>query len=269
MPRVYTASLVSTFSPSLLNELRVGYRKSSYVSWSSFERPDASGQEAAQSLLTTNGLPYIPKTALFAENFLPFNFASTRASYSPIYDYVDTLSWNKGKHAFKVGGEVRFQNSDGWNSEYLIPYVNLGAGAFPVQGLDTDSVPGLVAQNQTVAQQILLDLSGSVSSIQEGFSISGSKDPVFLDYREEKQKRRDYHQRDWTIFLKDDWKVRPNLTLNIGLRYEFFGVPWEARGSYPTRRRKRWLIRNFRRSFNGCAVSRQEFSKPRPESPQR
>ena len=104
--------------------------------------------------------------------------------------------------------------------------MNLGAGAFPVQNLDSASVTGLVAQNATVAQQILLDLSGSVDSIREGFSISGSKDPVFLDYRDQKQKRRNYHQRDWTAFIKDDWKIRPDLTLNLGVRYEFFGVPW-------------------------------------------
>src|SRR5207244_10041841 len=151
VPRVFMGSLVSTVSPTVLNELRVGFRKSSYISWSPFERPDAVGKEAAQYLPITNGLPYGPKASLFADNFLPFNFASTRASASPIYDYVDTLSWNKGKHAFKLGGEVRYQNSNGWNSEYLIPNVFMGAGAFPVQGLDA-SVPGLVAQNQTVAQ---------------------------------------------------------------------------------------------------------------------
>src|SRR6185503_12502213 len=78
--------------------------------------------------------------------------------------------------------------------------------------------------------QILTDLSGSVGSIQQGFSISGSKNPKFLDYRDEKQKRRDYHQRDWTVFVKDDWKVSPSVTLNVGVRYEYFGVPWEAEG---------------------------------------
>jgi hypothetical protein len=230
LPRVYTVSLVSTLSPSLLNEFRGGYRRSSFLSWGSFERPDSQGREAAQYVPSANGLPYVPKSILFPEHFLPFNFSSTRASASPIFDYVDTLSWTHGKHLFKFGGEVRYQDSNGWNSEYLIPCVNLGAGAFPVQGLDNVSVPGLAAQNQTVAQQILLDLSGSVDSIREGFSISGSKDPVFLDYRDQKQKRRDYHQRDWTVFVKDDWKIRPNLTLNIGVRYEFFGVPWEAHG---------------------------------------
>src|SRR5215475_4048519 len=230
VPRVYTVSLVSTLSPALLNEFRGGFRKSSFISWGPFERPDSVGREAAQYIPTANGLPYVPKSILFSEHFLPFNFSSTRESASPVFDYVDTLSWTRGKHAFKFGGEVRYQDSNGWNAEYLIPYVNLGAGAFPVQGLDGVSVSGLVAQNQTVAQNILLDLSGSVDSIREGFSISSSKDPVFLDYRDQKQKRRDYNQRDWTAFVKDDWKIRPDLTLNIGLRYEFFGVPWEAKG---------------------------------------
>ena len=35
---------------------------------------------------------------------------------------------------------------------------------------------------------------------------------------------------DWNRFVADDWKVSPRLTLNVGVRYEVFGFPYEVNG---------------------------------------
>jgi hypothetical protein len=35
---------------------------------------------------------------------------------------------------------------------------------------------------------------------------------------------------DFNLFIADDWKVAPSLTFNMGVRYEFFGLPWEVNG---------------------------------------
>ena len=35
---------------------------------------------------------------------------------------------------------------------------------------------------------------------------------------------------DWSGFVQDDWKVNPRLTLNLGLRYDFYGYPVDTRG---------------------------------------
>ena len=35
---------------------------------------------------------------------------------------------------------------------------------------------------------------------------------------------------DFNLFLADDWKLSPSLTLNVGVRYEFFGLPTEVNG---------------------------------------
>ena len=39
-----------------------------------------------------------------------------------------------------------------------------------------------------------------------------------------------YRTSDYGIFFQDDWKVKSNLTFNIGFRYEFYGPPTEASG---------------------------------------
>src|SRR5262249_17330145 len=55
----------------------------------------------------------------------------------------------------------------------------------------------------------------------------------YVDLRSAKQRGTDYHQNEWDVFLKDDWKVKRSLTLNIGMRYEYYGVPWDVRGLTP------------------------------------
>ena len=46
----------------------------------------------------------------------------------------------------------------------------------------------------------------------------------------ENQGALDYHQNSYDFFIKDDWKIQKNLTLNLGLRYEKYGVPFIAHG---------------------------------------
>ena len=41
---------------------------------------------------------------------------------------------------------------------------------------------------------------------------------------------KDFHQNEWGVFFKDDWKFRNDLTINVGLRYDYYGVPYEQNG---------------------------------------
>jgi len=231
-PRVVTGSLVSTLSPTIVNEFRIGTRKNWTYSWASFWRPDEVGDEARKALPTHGGTPFIPQQAILTNNIITgFGGPATRGQSSPLYNYGDTLSWTKGKHAFRSGFEARFTSSAGFNGSdnpdwYKFPLVTVSNPAVPVTGIST--ISGLVGTNVTTAQNLLLDLSGSVSgaSLSNGFNVKSASEQTFQPVNRFK----DFHQNEWGVFFKDDWKVRPNLTLNVGLRYDFYGVPWEATG---------------------------------------
>ena len=146
--------------------------------------------------------------------------------------YGDTISWNKGKHAFKGGVEFRRDRSDGWNDNNFTPFATIGAGNFtaPIDNTVT-GLSGLTSNNGTTARNILYNLSGSIDNIKEGFDLRSSQKPVFLGYADGvKMKERDWHDNEVTAFFKDAWKVTSNLTLNLGVKWEWYGVPYEARG---------------------------------------
>jgi hypothetical protein len=57
---------------------------------------------------------------------------------------------------------------------------------------------------------------------------------TFSDYKNFDHRIRDMHnQNEASAFFKDDWKVRKSLTLNLGVRWAYFAVPWESDGLMP------------------------------------
>jgi hypothetical protein len=229
-PLIYTGSFVSTLSPNLVNEARFGLRKSKMFGPQAWDVPGPSG-EAAQQFLNKdkNGFPYKVAVTLFPDHMWSDDGASRTST--PLWTFGDNVSWTRGKHAFKGGFEGRSQNSDSATNGNVIPNVTLGAG-LPVNGITNATLTGINTADATRATQLLTDLSGSVAQITQAFTINDKTDLIYKDYRDEYWKYRNIYQREFSWFFKDDWKIRPNLTLNLGVRHEWYGVPWEKGGLF-------------------------------------
>src|SRR6058998_533438 len=245
-PKVITAQLTSTLSPTLLNEFKWGHRVTSLYWDPAYQSRAPYAKEAFDFLTKINGIPINQLPVLFPNHVInnnltgagsgcpPICTASDLGNSAPLNSFTETLNWTKGTHAFKGGIEFRHASSKGWGAGGLMPIVTGGAGAIPVTGIDR--VPGLLAPNQTLAQNLLLTLAGSVDTISQKFETRKPTDTQYLDYRQDYfgpgqppltyGKIRSSIQNEFNFFLKDDWKITPNLTVNLGLRWDVFQVPY-------------------------------------------
>jgi len=240
-PRMYTFSLVSTLASNVVNEARFGFRAHKIQSWAPWyvgrERDigeaDQEAQDVFELLFKANGLPLQVVPQLFGSGFVNFGagFGSTRGSWSPLVSYGDTISWIKGKHAFKAGVEFRRDRTEGWNDNNLTPYATIGAGNLPAN-ITNVNIAGLTSTNATAARNLLYNLAGSIDNIRQGFDLRSSEQPLkFQGWHDGvKLKLRDWRANEFSGFFKDEWKVTKDLTLNLGLHYEWYGVPYEGRG---------------------------------------
>jgi hypothetical protein len=243
-PRIYTFSFISTLASSIVNEFRGGYRSHDVRMWGPayVGRKDhdnstiePKGKEALKLMPTSNGIPLAIVPQLFTQGFMCFTcqggFGSTRGSFSPLWQIGDTLSWIRGKHAFKLGFERRVDATRGYNDNNFTPVVTLGAGNV-IAPIDSLTIPGLTSVNSTTARNVLYNLSGSIDTVRQGFDVNGSKPPIqFVGWQDGVVlKSRDWKAPEASAFFKDEWKATTNLTLNLGLSWEWYGVPYEENG---------------------------------------
>jgi hypothetical protein len=126
-----------------------------------------------------------------------------------------------------MGGEYRQDRSQGWNDSNFTPQVTFGAGAAGANF----TITGLTQTNAGLAANLLYDLAGSIGTIRQGAVVRDANNPKFLGYQDGVSlKVFDYRANEFSGFFKDDWKVTPALTVNLGVHWEWFGVPYEADG---------------------------------------
>jgi len=207
-------TLTSTLGPRRLNEFRAAVVRPTFRAYAPWER-------SPEGLLRAGSEPYQLMLGL-ATN--PLNPSESGRTVLPLYQASNHWNWLVGRHSFKAGGEVRFVSANDLNSDSVIPRVSLGTGGVPLRNLS--SIAG-IGPNLGFAEGLLNELSGSVGSIQQFFNSPGGANPQFLPGE---HYQRSWRQREFSLFFKDDFKLSPSLTLNLGLRYEWYGVPFEANG---------------------------------------
>ena len=248
-PNFYTAAWTYTITPTILNEFRFGYKQDTWQGtspldlgccWGASENSGlaSTAQTARASFPQLNGSflysqPGTITTGYVMGLYAGMNVSSPRQTLSPFYQYGDNVSWFKGKHSFQFGFEIDRTSSNSANSggaQTTRPFVTLGVGGVGVPNITPGNFAGLSTSDVSTAQNLLANLAGSVASIQEQFYVNNATQTNWTNYTNDFLFYRNNHSNMWAGFAKDSWKVTRDLTVNLGLRYDWYGAPYQTTG---------------------------------------
>src|SRR3989442_5894204 len=194
--------------------------------------PQLMGSPMYATTAATNA-GFAARNTLDPAVYVSEGFATTRGNYNPSWQIGEPLSWIRGQHELKEGGEAILYWSNGWNTTVeQLPKAVLGDGPTPAS-ITSARFPGLDANDGTLAREILNDLAGSIRGFTQGYIINKSSQTNWVDDKPESRRFRWLSQNDWSAYFKDTWNTTANLTLNLGVRYDKFGVLYEANGLLP------------------------------------
>ncbi|HLH32973.1 MAG TPA: carboxypeptidase regulatory-like domain-containing protein [Terriglobia bacterium] len=234
-PVVYSIQVSSTLSSTMLNQLRLGKSGSNNWQWGAADQSTALGAQIRPLLYYANGVPI--GTMTFATGILPFatkgQFGRWREGINPRWSIGDDLSWTVRKHAFKGGFEWRRTESNGFNDPNITPTGTLGGGNNPLT-LDSSAAgggfTGLTPNQSTSAKNFIYDIAGQVANVNEAFGILSATNTTLQPTPIVPNNRHWNYQNEMSAYFKDDYKFRPDLTINLGIHWEWYGQPYEHNG---------------------------------------
>ncbi|HUK30207.1 MAG TPA: carboxypeptidase regulatory-like domain-containing protein, partial [Candidatus Acidoferrum sp.] len=197
----------------------------------------------------------------FSIRFFASNVAFTYGSgrIQPSHDFKDNVSWTHGKHTIEFGGDMdfirnhRISDGPGFASFQANPGNCNDCGQLQAGGLETPGLAGLglpVAEDTNNFNAAYLMLTGSINAAGATFLGDPATGAIQAHGTPEV---RDFAEDNFGLYIKDSYKIKPNLTITAGVRWEYQTPVWEVNGFQvaPTVDVYQWFLTREQNAVNG------------------
>ncbi len=190
------------FSPTLINDLRLNYTRGVFSEDFSPEFSINGGRNLATELglpsLTSGGMPLFQIS--LDGGFNAFSDVGSSGSTNNFnveerFNINDIVYWTHGNNTWKVGTDLSYARLN------VIPFFGASGGRWEFRVVNTSSNRSTTAANG----------GNPLASLLLGVPNQVQVRPLFVNY--------DYRWKSGAVFVQNDWRVKPNLSLNLGLRY--------------------------------------------------
>lgn len=193
-----------TVNPKLVNTLRAGLTRMA------FSQQGDSSENAIS----------------FRFVFAPRNFSRTLSRVTPVWNFVDDLAWVHGNHTWQFGVNARIisNNRVSFTNSYDSAVAN----------------PSFYDLSGDVLTDPITDLAGNKAGVQAGLTaVIGRYSQYSGNYNFRRDGSvqapgqgvdREFATNEYEFYAQDTWRVRPDFTLTLGLRYAISTPVWETNG---------------------------------------
>jgi hypothetical protein len=208
-----------TQSPTLIHSTRLGY-----LYYATKHNPNAD--DSYKTVGERVGWPLMTS---------PMNFRTPITTYYPTFNVGHSVNWMKGAHSFSFGFSFYREQDHYWNPPELTnTSLGLVEGDPALQALtnsgDYQPFPFASIAQESDARGLYALLTGRINDISGSYPY----DPESGEYIQQRALAYNLNEvgKGGGVFFQDSWRMSPDLTMNMGLRWDFTAPSYDKGGAY-------------------------------------
>jgi len=147
----------------------------------------------------------------------PVNTFRSQGRYTNTYNFSDTMNWVHGTHTLTAGFQGQVTRIEQYNDAGITPTYTLGIGSGNT-GLTAAQLPGINSTDLSAANALLATLAGYVTSYSQTYNVSSRTSGFVNNYTNIRHDKFD----NYAVHAQDNWRISRRLTLNLGLRWDYY-----------------------------------------------